>query len=369
MPGQRTILVIDDEEVIRESCRKVLSKEGYAVDAANDGPSGLRIVRDVRPDLALVDLKMPGMDGMEVLEKIKEIDESIVTVVITGYATIEAAVEAIKRGAYDFLPKPFTPDELRLIVKRGLEVRRLALESVALREEKEKMRRNFVTMVSHELKAPLAAVQQYFEVLLGGMAGEMSVEQKNIVQRVSERISGLLKLINDWLDMSRIEAGTLARKFESLEIVPILRRSMESVQPLAKKKNIRLSTAFGNALPEIQGDKETLEEVFTNLLMNGIQYNRENGTIEIEAGEENGYLVVRFTDTGIGISDEHRPLIFDEFFRVKTKDTEGISGTGLGLAIVKRIVEAHSGHVEVISELGKGSTFSVYLPRVRSDHR
>lgn len=358
------ILIIDDEDIICESCSKVLTKEGYSVEIAKDGSSGIQKVKELKPDLALVDLKMPGMSGMEVLEKIKEIDPNIATVVITGYATIESAVEAIKRGAYDFIPKPFTPDELRLIVKRGLEMRRLALESAALREEKERMKRSFITMVSHELKAPLVAVQQYFEVILGGMAGEVTPEQKEIITRISKRINGLLTLINDWLNMSRIEAGKLIERFESIDLAPILRKAVESVKPLAEEKNIDLEIAFSDGLPMIRGDEETLEEVFTNLLVNGIQYNRTDGVVKIEVEEENTYLIVKVSDTGIGISKEDLPFIFDEFYRVKNKETEEITGTGLGLSLVKRIVEAHSGYIKVSSELGKGTTFSIYLPKI-----
>ena len=364
-----TILVIDDEDIICESCRKVLTKEGYTVEIARDGLSGLKKVRQLRPDLALVDLKMPGMDGMEVLEKIKEIDPNIVTVVITGYATIESAVEAIKRGAYDFIPKPFTPDELRLITQRAFEIRRLALESAVLREEKEKMKRNFVTMVSHELKSPLVAVQQYFEVILGGMAGEITAEQREIMMRMSHRINRLLALINDWLSMAKVEAGKLVQKLEPLDLAPVLRRTIESLQPLAAKRGVRIESAFPDTLPVIRGDEDTLEEALTNLLINGIEYNRDNGVVKVGTEEEEAHLVVKIADTGIGISEKDLPFIFDDFFRVKSKETEGIMGTGLGLSIVKRIVEGHSGYINVTSESGRGTIFSIYLPKIRVDHR
>lgn len=364
MVAGSNILVIDDEDIICESCSEVLTKEGYEVEVAKDGPSGLQKVRELGPDLVLVDLKMPGMSGMEVLEKIKEIDQSIVTVVISGYATIESAVEAVKRGAYDFIPKPFTPGELRLIIKRGFEMRRLALESAGLREEKEKMKRNFITMVSHELKSPLVAVQQYFEVILGGMAGEVTKEQREIVVRMSERIKSLLLLINKWLNMARIEAGKLVEKFESLDLGPLIRETVESVQPLAKEKNVALEMAIPDGLPRIRGDEETMREVFTNLLVNGIRYNRDNGLVKIEATEEDTHLVVRVSDTGVGISKEDLPFIFDEFFRVKSKATDEIAGSGLGLSIVQRVVEAHSGYIKATSELSKGTTFSVYLPKM-----
>jgi len=369
MPEGSTILVIDDEDIICDSCRQVLMREGYKVGIAKDGSTGLQKVREMKPDLALVDLKMPGISGMEVLEKIRAIDANIITVVITGYATVESAVEAMKRGAYDFIPKPFTPDELRIITKRGLERRKLAIESATLREEKEKMKKNFITMVSHELKTPLVAIQQYFEVILGGTAGKVTTEQREMIVRASARINGLLILINDWLNMARIEASKLVEKFEPLNIATILHETMESMQLLAKDKNISLQIDLPDNLPMIQGDKETLREVFTNLIGNGIRYNRDNGAVNIRVEEEDAYLVVKVSDTGIGIPKEHLPFIFDEFYRVKSKETQGITGTGLGLSIVKRIVEAHSGYIKVESEPGKGSSFSVLLPKIGEEHR
>ena len=170
VPQKATILVIDDEEAIRDSCSQVLSKDGYATETAENGQIGLRKIREVKPDLVLIDLKMPGMSGMELLEEIGRIDPDIVSIVITGYATIESAVEAMKLNAYDFLPKPFTPDQLRIVIERGLERRRLTAESARLRREKEMMRENFITLVSHQLRSPLASVKQYFGVIQEGFS-------------------------------------------------------------------------------------------------------------------------------------------------------------------------------------------------------
>ena len=183
MSKKSTILVIDDEDTMRNACQQVLCKGGYHIETSGDGVDGLHKVRKLNPDLVLVDLKMPGISGMEVLEKIGEIDSTIICIVITGYATIESAVEAMKRGAYDFLPKPFTPDELRLITKRALERRKLVLESLWLRREKEKMERSFISMVSHELRRPLIDVQEYFEVVLGGITGKLARPQKEILEK------------------------------------------------------------------------------------------------------------------------------------------------------------------------------------------
>ena len=160
------ILIIDDEEIVLDSCIEILSSNDYMINTASNGEMGLELLKEIQPDIVFVDLKMPGLSGIEVLEKIHSLDPTIVTVVITGYATVDSAVEAMKHNAYDFLPKPFTPDELRLLTKRGLERRNLILETQALRREKELLRENFAAIVSHELKSPLGAVQQNIYLLI-----------------------------------------------------------------------------------------------------------------------------------------------------------------------------------------------------------
>jgi two-component system sensor histidine kinase/response regulator len=365
MPQKATIMVIDDEEAMRDSCSQVLNKDGYMTETAEDGHSGLRKIREVKPDLVLIDLKMPGMGGMELLEKIGQIDPDIISVVITGYATIESAVEAMKLNAYDFLPKPFTPDQLRIVISRGLERRRLAAESARLRREKEMMRENFITLVSHQLRSPLTSVKQYFGVIREGFAGDVTDKQKEIIRKAGGYIDSLLKLINDWLDMSRVEAGRIRDKSEPVSLAAVLSEAAETLKLQAQAKKVVLELNLADNLPQLVGDPNCLKEAFLNLLSNAIIYNREGGTVTVTAKEQGDDLAVEVSDTGIGISKENLPFIFDEFFRVKSKETQHISGTGLGLPIAKKIIEAHNGCVKVASEPGVGTTFSIFLPKAQ----
>jgi two-component system sensor histidine kinase/response regulator len=364
-PQKATILVIDDEEAMRDSCSQVLNKDGYVTETAEDGRSGLRKVRELKPDLVLIDLKMPGMGGMELLEKIGRIDPDIISVVITGYATIESAVEAMKLNAYDFLPKPFTPDQLRIVIGRGLERRRLAAESARLRREKEMMRENFITLVSHQLRSPLTSVKQYFGVIREGFAGDVTEKQKEIIRKAGDYIDSLLKLINDWLDISRVEAGRIRDKSEPVSLAAVLSEAAESLKPQAEARKVVLELDLADSLPQLIGDPNCLKEAFLNLISNAITYNREGGTVTVKAKEQDDDLAVEVSDTGIGISKENLPFIFDGFFRVKSKETQHISGTGLGLPIAKKIIEAHNGCVKVVSEPGKGTTFSILLPKAQ----
>jgi two-component system sensor histidine kinase/response regulator len=363
------ILVIDDEETMRDSCSQILDKAGYQSETAEDGAVGLEKIKEIKPDLALIDLKMPGITGMEVLEKAKEIDPSIITVVITGYATVDSAVEAMKKGAYDFLPKPFSPEQLRIIIRRGLERRKLIQEAESLRRDKKLIEENFITMVTHQLRSPLVAVQQYFEVLLAGMVGKVQEKQKEMIQRASDRLDGLLNLINDWLDVARLDGGQIVDKIKPLSLNKLLKKLVEEMQPLTAENEIILEIGLCSKKDRVQGDEETLEQVFSNLITNAIRYNKPNGRVIISIKEDEDFIATEIQDTGIGIAKEHLPFIFDQFYRVSRSESQKTKGTGLGLSIAKKIVDAHGGSIRVSSEPGKGSTFTVLLPKAEKEKR
>jgi two-component system sensor histidine kinase/response regulator len=359
---QPLILVIDDEESMRDSCCLILAKEGFRTAEAEDGKIGIRHVEDLGPDLVLVDLKMPGISGLEVLQQIKDIDEGIISIVITGYATVESAVEAMKKGAYDFLPKPFTPEELRIIIKRGLEHRRLMQETESLRREKKLMEDNFITMVSHQLRSPVAAVMQYFEVILSGLIKDES--QKNqMLLKARIRLEGLLELINDWLDIARMNSGQIVSNRKPIPVIPLLSRLMDFYKPQAAENGLSLTVEPVKGSDIVCGDDESLEQVFSNLITNAVKYNRPGGRISISVEEEKSSIAVRISDTGIGIPAEHLPYIFDQFYRVPKASKKKIRGSGLGLSIAKKIIEAHDGLLTVSSSPDKGSTFCVRLPK------
>ena len=355
--------MIDDEETMRDSCTLILTKDGFQAETAEDGTTGLEKIKEIKPDLILVDLKMPGISGMEVLEKIKEIDPNIISVVITGYATVESAVDAMKIGAYDFLPKPFSPDQLRLIIRRGLERRKLILETESLRQEKKLIEENFITMVSHQLRSPLVAIIQYYEVILGGMAGDVPEKQKEIILKTKARLEGLLNLITDWLDVARLDSGQIVDNIKPLSAKKIITKVIEDLQPLTQEEKISLELGSCSKNDVVQGDADTLEQVFSNLVINAIRYNRPNGKVTVSITENADYIAIEVQDTGIGMAKEHLPFIFDQFFRVKKGEDQKVKGTGLGLSIAKKIVDAHKGSIQVSSELGKGSNFTVLLPK------
>ncbi len=369
MADRRTVLVIDDEEAIRDSCRQVLAKAGYDCHTAVDGIEGLHIAHQVEPDLILLDLMMPGIDGLEVLRQVMQTHPNTVCIVITGYATIESAVDAMKQGAFDFLPKPFTPQELRLIVTRGLEQRRLLLETAELRAEKERMKEYFITIVAHELRSPLLLVKQYLDLIVGGKMGTIDDMAREMLEGAHGTLTGLLGIIADWLKLARINSGDIAGAMEETELWPVLETVVEEMQPFAKDKNVSLRLDPPPESCVVNAHAESMVVVFKNLISNAIKYNREHGTVSLEGLCVDGNLRVQVRDTGIGIPEKELPFVFEDFFRVTSSQTADISGTGLGLSIVKKIVEGHHGTVEVQSTEGEGTVFDVQLPLLSCEEK
>jgi two-component system sensor histidine kinase/response regulator len=355
------VLIIDDEEIVLDSCTEILAGGDCDTATAADGTLGVRRVQEFQPDLVFVDLKMPGISGIEVLEQIHSIDPTIVTIVITGYATVSSAVEAMKQGAYDFLPKPFTPDEFRLITHRGLEKRRLVLDTIALRREKELLRENFAAIVSHELKSPLGAVQQNLFTLVEELSDTVTEDQLRRLERMKSRIADLVDLIHTWLRSISVDIETIKENFEPVSVTSVISKAVESIEPHAVRKAVEVVPSLEEPLSPVFGDEGTLTEALVNLGNNAVKYSHMGSEVLIKAKEEDGYIVISVSDTGVGIPEEELPYIFDDFYRAKS-GKEAAGGAGLGLAICRRIIETHDGSITVESELGKGSTFVIRLP-------
>jgi signal transduction histidine kinase len=225
------------------------------------------------------------------------------------------------------------------------------------------MKSEFIAMVAHELRAPIAAVEQQLNVILGKMAGDLTEKQEQLLSRAKERTRGLLDLIKDLLDLSKIEAGKMVQYKEPLSLQEVIQRVVDLMKTEAEAKKIDLQFSASSDVPFIHADRNSMEGIFTNLISNGIKYTPEGGKVWVTLSEENGLVKTTVSDTGMGIQKEDLPRIFDKFYRVKSTETRQIVGTGLGLSIVRSIVDAHLGSISVESELGKGTTFTVCFPR------
>jgi signal transduction histidine kinase len=361
MPSEYKILVIDDEEVVLDSCTQVLGGPACQVLTAGNGADGLRRLEEMTPDLVFLDLKMPGLSGLEVLERIRARHPLMVVIVITGYATVTSAIEAMKKGAFDFLPKPFTPEELRLIARRGLEHGRLVRQTVALRREQEMLRENFAAIVSHELKSPLGALQQNLYALIAELEDKLSEDQQQRFARLKTRLDDLLKLIHSWLRVFSVDINKLKETFKPVALPVVAAKAVETVQPHATRKAIEIQVEAPESLPPVNGDEGSLTEVLVNLLGNAVKYSFPNSRITVRAAAQGAEVFITVADTGVGIAKADLPYMFQEFSRGHSQP-ENVSGCGLGLAISRRIVDVHGGTVAVESEPGKGSTFTVRLP-------
>ena len=485
-----TVLVVDDEHDIRDASERILTRTGFKVMKATRGDEALDVLDKERTDIVLLDLKMPGMDGMEVLEHIRKLDEAILVIVITGYATVETATEAMKLGAYDFISKPFEPDQLRIVVNRAWERIRLTQEAEKLENEKrrtlvdldteksrihtiienlpngvivtntkgqvvlmnpafrqllgidpalktgnriedylpnedlcrlvmeisqgkhvdyddipdyefsladekyfmargqpvlgekkeclgavlsivdistmkllDQLKSEFVAKVSHELRSPLSTIHEQLALVIKEMVGEDIAQDQHILSRARRKTKGLISLIGDLLDLSRIEEGIICHEPRPLRLEEILENIIDFLRTSAQKMNQSLTLVLPqDELPELTADPIALESIFGNLITNAINYTQEGGEIIVTVDMAGINVRVRVKDNGFGIADKYLDKIFDRFYRVKDDKTRYITGTGLGLPIVKGLLDSMGGLIDVESEPGKGSVFTVLLP-------
>jgi two-component system, sensor histidine kinase and response regulator len=365
-----TVVVIDDDDAMRLSCRKILAKMGFRAETFEDGSRGLEGVARLKPDLVVVDLKMPGITGLEVIARVHEIDPQIAIVVITGYATIDTAVEAMKSGAYDFLPKPFSPDELRLIVNRAIEHRRLTREARQWELEKSLQKRRFITFVSHQLQTPLVAIHQCLEAARRlDNTPEQDAKRREWIDRCLRRSAELQGLIRDWLNLAKLEGEALSRRRDQVEINTVLCEIVNGYLDMAAAEGVTLAIDLPADPYYVAGDRTCIAVLFDNLVSNAIKYNKPGGRVEVSGCMAAGEVVVSISDTGVGIPGQYIPMLFDEFFRVRGEGAKRTAGSGLGLHISRKIASEMGGTIEVESESGRGSVFRVRLPAYGNENR
>jgi signal transduction histidine kinase/CheY-like chemotaxis protein len=493
-PQRERILIVDDDPAQGQTLARVLAMEGYRTSVAEDGRRALQQVDEGAFDLMLTDLKMPGMDGMEVLEHIRQMDEGILVIVITGYATVETAIMAMKQGAYDFIPKPFEPDQLRIVVNRAAEKIRLTRDARKLEEEKtrtlsdldteksrirtiieslpdgvlvtnvsgkvvlinpsckqllnldpdmgpgrqiedyvpdetlsklvmeiskgkhvdygdipdhefnlatdtylraraqpvlgerkeclgavlnfvdistmkvlDRLKSEFVAKVSHELRSPLSTIHEQLAMVIGDLVNSAPQQDHHILTRAKEKTQGMISLIGDLLDLSRIEEGIICHEPKSIRLDDLLTNIVDFLSSRAAASSQSLALNLPpQPLPEITADPLALESIFGNLITNAINYTQEGGRIRVDVDMAGINIRVKVVDNGFGMAEKHLDKIFDRFYRVKDDRTRYITGTGLGLPIVKGLVDSLGGIIEVESTPGEGSTFTVLLPSQNS---
>jgi signal transduction histidine kinase len=363
------VLVVDDEPGMREGCRRALTLAGFAADTASDLDEALALLRRNVYELFLIDVMLPGGSGLDLLDPILARDPDATCIIITGFSSIEVAVEAIRRGAYNFLSKPFTSDTLLVAVNQAVERRRLkAVERAAqdLERAKEELERldqvksQLMLKVAHELRAPVAAVQSYVNLVLAGYVSDK--ELNPMLKRVQARLQEMLDVIADLLELARLkQANEQQVTMSPQDMADILQEVSDLLRPQAQAKGQDFQVE-AQGRPCIVANREHMRQIWTNLISNAIKYTPQGGRVRVWLEGDDTVLRGIVQDSGIGIAKEDMRHLFQEFFRTEEAKASGQIGTGLGLSIVKQIMDSYGGKIEVESRLGRGSRFFFELP-------
>ncbi len=365
------VMVVDDEAGMRLGVQRALRDftvrlpdvEGdfrFEVAQAETGEQALEAIAENPPDILLLDHKLPGISGLDVLSRLPEDEGRMLTVMITAYASLDTAITATKRGAYDFLAKPFTPDELRGVVRKAAKHLLIQRQARRLAEEKRQVRFQFISVLAHELKSPLSAVEGYLRIIRDGSAGDDPESYNHMLDRSLTRLEGMRKLILDLLDLTRIESGQKQRDIAEQDVVEIAREAVETARAGDEEKNLTIELHADGPAP-LKCDRGEVEIVLNNLISNAVKYNRQDGRVDVTISRDGDTVTISVADTGIGMSPEDQDRLFREFTRIKNEKTRGILGSGLGLSIVRKLVSMYGGDIGVQSEPDVGSTFTVTL--------
>jgi len=371
--AQLKVLVVDDEPGIRSGVSRILGNfhvtypfmdEDYTFEviSASSGEEGLEMIETEKPDILLLDNKLPGIQGVDVLEKIRGKKYDLAVAMITSYASLDVAIRATRDGATDFIPKPFTPQELKSSIENISKQLYLRKVTHKLNEEGKKIRYQFLSVLSHELKAPLLAIEGYLRMMKEKQTGDKIDDYTNHIDRSLQRIQGMRTLIMDLLDFTKIRLEKKEDKVQEIDLAEVAKGAIVTVQPYAIQMEVSVNLEVrNNSL--IMADPEDMDIIFNNLISNAVKYNRFGGRVDIAIEGADSEVVIIFTDTGIGISEDERENLFKEFMRVKNERTKNISGSGLGLSIVRKVIELYHGEIRMESTPDVGSVFTVKLPK------
>lgn len=375
MNNSNKLLVVDDEEVIRDLCREILSRQGYGVDTAENGMAALKKVARSNYDLVLVDYNMPVMDGLELLGNIKRDYPFVEVIIMTAFGTIRNAIEAMKKGAYDFILKPFNADQIEVVVRNCLEKVHLDKENQELRrfnqklQEIQEMKDKFIAITSHELRTPLSHVKGYLGILNDNSDANSTTERKEYWNVVHAAVEQLEHIVSNMYGIALIDNGGLRIEKSDFDINQLLEQMVQEYQLTLKKRKQRLFVALCDESIQYYGDRLKIKQMCNALIDNAIKFTPDGGKIYLTTQIDEDYYKVTVRDNGIGIPEEELGKIFEKFYEVQNTDHHTThktdfmgGGLGLGLSIAKAIAEAHGGGIKVSSKLNEGSEFQVFLP-------
>jgi len=367
------VLVIDDEPGIRSGVTRILKDfhvtypfmdEDYTFESieAPTGEDGITIIERDKPDVILLDNKLPGIQGVEVLEYIREKKYDIVVAMITSYASLDVAIKATRDGATDFIPKPFTPQELKSSIENITKQLYLKRITRKLTQEGKQIRYQFLSVLSHELKAPLNALEGYLRMMQNKEAGDSIDDYANHIDRSLQRIQGMRNLIMDLLDFTKIRLEKKEGRIIKVNLAEVASGAIFAVRPYAIQREVSINLDIKSETI-IMADPADMEIIFNNLISNAVKYNKVGGRVDITIDTTGSEAVITVADTGIGIKKSDTETLFTEFVRIKNEKTKDISGSGLGLSIVRKVVELYFGTIQVDSTPDIGTVFTVRIPK------
>lgn len=367
MNDKRRILVVDDEPTNVKLLEANLLPQGYEVLTASNGDEALRIVSTNNVDLILLDVMMPGIDGFEVTRRLRAEENTrlIPVVLITALKETVDRIKGIEAGCDDFISKPFDKNELLARVKSLLRIKSLHDEledNYKKLKELEKMKDSLTHMIVHDLNNPLMVISGRIDLLKMEGEGEFTENQKKNLEKASSALQDLKRMINNLLDINKMEEGKIKLNYESFNLGDIAKELVDQMKVIAGDDDKNLSLEIPDDMPEISADKELIKRVITNLINNAIKFTLPKGSAVVKVLYNNSDkdFYVRVKDTGRGVPKQYLDRIFDKFVQVESKDVK--PGRGLGLTFCKMTVEAHGGRIWVESEPGKGSLFTFTLP-------
>jgi signal transduction histidine kinase len=381
MEETHRVLVVDDEESIREMVSKIVKHVGYEAVTAKHGKDALEILRREPITILITDIKMPEMDGIELMKAARTEFKDLHIICMTGHGISHSYTEVVSLGATDYITKPFTLDEMRAKLSRVVRERNLISDltkkSIELERANEELKRldklksTFISSVSHELRTPLTVIKEFISLMLEGHVGAITEDQKEYLGIANKNILRLTNLIETLLDFSRIESGKgLKLRFEPMRLTHVVEDAWMTLAQRLDEKGITFENRLDPDTPMVLADRNRLVEVFINLIGNGIKFTPPGGKISVDSKgltEKRDYLKVVVTDTGVGIAPQDLTKVFERFYQGQ-KTQEGIlTGTGLGLAITKEIIEGHRGSISAESKLGSGASFIFTLPLLGVD--
>jgi signal transduction histidine kinase len=385
MERKAAILIIDDDEALQKACRRVLEAHGFSVASAFTLSAGLQKIRDSIFDLVLLHAMMPDGQGIDSIRRMHEKDEDLACVVMTGCATVELAVEAMKAGAVNVIPKPFSPDLLLLTVNQALEKRCLSRDVKRLKNFEQEVAQlwavargeldgfeqfsrdsightAFRLTIAHEFRAPITALLSFLILLRKGYVPPDQHEK--IIDNAIERAQDLLDLVDDLMNLTSAQEALSPAQCVRHSLADDLEKAALTLEAQAQEKGLILSIKI-NTRPVVHTNPVLMDQLWINLISNAVKYTPAGGSVRVNLGETGGWAVGEIQDTGIGMSAKEQELIFHEFYRApRAKDMER-HGTGLGLCFVKRIIEGYGGTIALQSDPGKGSRFTFKLPLAR----